>query len=228
MKKCALVILVMVFSIAILSSWCLAQPVTNTSKEGSLLIWPKIITSDTTDTFIMINNSYPSSVNVKCYWEYKNTETGTPPYFRNGCVNYDFQFKLTANQPAVFSAKTGMHMWDESVQKSPPIAAFGWPGEGILKCWAVDADAQNQISWNYLKGEAFVMDYTAGSVWEYNAWRFAANPARGAAVGTGGRIELSGTNGGYDACPSYLVFDFLADSPTNTSDLTLIPCKQDM
>ncbi len=231
MKKCTLVTLVMAFSIAIMSSWCLAQPVTNISKEGSLLIWPKIVTSDTVDTYIMISNSYPSAVNVKCYWEYKDTETGTPPYFRNGCVNYDFQFKLTANQPAVFSAKTGEHLWQESVAKSPPIAAFGYPGEGILKCWAVNPSAENQISWNYLKGEGIVFDTgddSPGSAWEYNAWRFAADGARGTAVGTGGRIELSGAAGGYDACPSYLIFDFLADSGTSSSDLTLIPCKQNV
>ena len=58
MKKCTLVTLVMAFSIAVLSSWCLAQTVTDTSKEGSLLIWPKIITTGNNDTYVAIYNSY--------------------------------------------------------------------------------------------------------------------------------------------------------------------------
>jgi hypothetical protein len=234
MKKCTLVALVMAFSIAVLSSWCLAQTVTDTSKQGSLLIWPKIITTGTNDTYIAIYNSYTSSVNVKCYWEYKNTDTGTAPYFRNGCLNYDFQFRLTANQPAVFSAKTGEHLWDwdGGIGNSPPIAAFG-EGEGILKCWAVDASAENQISWNFLKGEGIVVDYAGNSAWEYNAYRFAAQNAAGrkAPVGQPGRLNLNGGYQGavgYDACPSYILFDFLAESDNVTSDLTLIPCIQNL
>jgi len=230
MKKCALVTLVMALSIAILSSWCLAQNVTNTSKEGSLLIWPKIITTGDNDTYVMISNSYGSSVNVKCYWEYKDISSGTPPYFRNSCDHTDFQFRLTGNQPMVFSAKTGRHMWDEDLNGVPDLPSFGEDAEGILKCWAVDADAQNQISWNYLKGEALIINETIGSAWEYNAWRFAAvGVARRGAVGTGGTIAMTGSSGGYDACPSYLVFNFLAnDPPSITSDLTLIPCRQDL
>ncbi len=232
MKKCTLVTLVMAFSIAVLSSWCLAQTVTDTTKQGSLLIWPKIITTGTQDTYIAIYNSYSSAVNVKCYWEYKDLNpdpvTGTT---RNGCVNTDFQFRLTSGQPAVFKASTGEHLWDVSYAKSPPIAPFEQGNEGILKCWAVDAEAQNQISWNSLKGEAIIVDFANGSAWEYNAYRFAANVPRGNPVGTGGTLLLNGGYQdavGYDACPSYLVIDFPAESATSQSDLTLIPCIQDL
>jgi hypothetical protein len=232
MKKCTLVTLVMAFSIAVLSSWCLAQTVTDTSKEGSLLIWPKILTTGDYDTYVAIYNSNSSSVDVKCYWEYKDFEKYPGiPVPRNGCVNFDFQFRMTGNQPAVFSAKTGEHLWGAYVEKSPPIAAFG-EGEGLLKCWAVNAAATEQISWNSLKGEAMVADLVANTIWEYNAYRFAANQPRKAAVGQAGRLTLngstSGANPGYDACPSYLVFDFLAESDNVTSDLTLIPCIQNL
>jgi len=173
-------------------------------------------------------------VNVKCYWEYKDlvpkNGTGTT---RNGCVNYDFQFRLTNFQPAVFSAKTGEHLWDwdGGIGNNPPIAAFG-EGEGILKCWAVDPSAENQISWNFLKGEAIIVDFAGNSAWEYNAYRFAAqNAARNVAVGQPGRLSLNGgLQGavGYDTCPSYILFDFLAESDNVTSDLTLIPCIQNL
>ena len=85
-----------------------------------------------------------------------------------------------------------------------------------MKCWAVDASAENQISWNYLKGEGIVVDFVANSAWEYNAYRFAANQTRKTAVGQAGRLALNGAiqggAAGYDACPSYILFDFLAES----------------
>jgi len=241
MKKITFVTLVMAFCIAILGSWCSAQTpvaVTDTSKEGSLLIWPKIITTGTLDTYVAISNSYSGSVNVKCYWEMKDdTEVTTNPAIRRGCQNSDFQFKLTSNQPFVFSAKTGDVLWDNAnVKYATPVSSFG-EGVGILKCWAVNADATQQISWNYLKGEGIVVDLSGPnyrSAWEYNAYRFAAynTLGRGKIVGTDaqqGMINLIGGGAGtYDACPSYIIFDFLADSDNASSDLTLIPCKEDL
>jgi len=232
MKKCTLVTLVMAFSIAVLSSLCLAQTVTDITKEGSLLIWPKIITNTvgttiTKDTYVAIYNANGGAVDVKCYWEYKD---GTLP--ASTCLNYDFQFRLTGYQPAVFSAATGEHLWGSHPLNGAAIAAFAESGQGLLKCWAVNADATQQISWNSLKGEAIIVDFTANSIWEYNAYRFAANQPRRSAVGQAGRLDLNGSTSGatpgYDACPSYLVFDFLAESDNVTSDLTLVPCIQNL
>jgi hypothetical protein len=236
MKKITFVTLVMAFFIAILGSWCSAQTpvaVTDISKEGSLLIWPKIITTGTLDTYVAISNSWQSSVNIKCYWEMKDYVDTSLPAIRHGCLNTDFQFRLTANQPYVFSAKTGEGLWGGGGD----VSGFG-EGEGILKCWAVNSDATEQISWNYLKGEGIVVDLsgasTYSSAWEYNAYRFAAynTAGRGKIVGTPaqqGMINLIGGGAGtYDACPSYIIFDFLADSANATSDLTLIPCKEDL
>jgi len=234
MKKCTLVTLIMAVSIAILSSWCPAQTytVTDITKQGSLLIWPKIVTAGAigagTDTLVMISNSYGSSVDVKCYWESKQDLSTPYNAAYSNCDTPDFQFRLTGNQPVVFSAKTGEHLWDAVITKGPgSFAAFGTDNMGLLKCWAVDASAEHQISWNFLKGEAIIVDANNLSAWEYNAYRFAAAPAQRQYVGTAGTLNLNGTTA-YDACPSYILFDFLAESDNVSSDLTLVPCGQNL
>lgn len=233
MKKYTMVALIMAFSIAILSSVCPAQTVTDTTKLGSLLIWPKIVTASTSganvDTLVMFHNSSTSAIDVKCYWESKRTTYAPYPNWAYAdCDTPDFQFRLTGNQPAVFSAKTGEHLFGAIIPKSPPIAPFGSDEIGLLKCWAVDAGAEHQISWNFLKGEAIIVDYINGSAWEYNAYRFAATPSQRAYVGTTpGKLALNGTTD-YDACPSYILFDFLAQSENVSSDLTLVPCAQNL
>ena len=64
----------------------------------------------------------------------------------------------------------------------------------------------------------------------------------GKEVGTGGDIVLSGADKQFDACPQYLLFNFFSLAETkdvaidgegqtvrfNKTDLTLVPCKQDL
>ncbi len=140
-----------------------ASNVANTSQKGSLLIFPKIVTfisSETVrpvlDTFISIGNDYYTDVWVKCYWvnEYQDIE--------------DFMFRLTPNQPIVFSALYGGD--PQGFVTVPPFY-----GKGELKCWAVNAAGDQQISFNHLYGYAVLAQENAGVV--YNAWSFAAKAA---------------------------------------------------
>jgi hypothetical protein len=220
---------------------CLAQSnVANVSKKGSLLIFPKIITSTFgVDTIITIGNDYPAAVSVKCYWMDIDQKS------------WDFVFSLTANQPAWFSAKTG--------QGSIDVAGFGEEKEGELKCWAIKVlpdpnnpggTIENQIAWNDLYGTALtifaISSPPIATSWEYNAYAFAArNIARGLPVGDPGTLLLNGSfvDPGYDACPAYLIFNFFAQDdrfptgsgglgnglgfPVGSTDLALVPCKQD-
>jgi len=210
---------------------CLAQSnVTNVSKRGSLLVFTKILTQTPTDTIITIGNDYPDEVRVKCYWM---------DSFQDA---WDFEFTLTAYQPVWFSASTGKG----SIDIPNP---FGLGKQGELKCWAIkeldtipptDVTTENQISWNYLYGTAMLIFPNGHSVIEYNAFAFAAagSIGRGNAVGTPGTILLNGSTD-YDACPSYLIFNFFAEGATlangttlsttvGQSDLALAPCKQDL
>lgn len=236
----------LVFSVAIV--WLLAgvtamasaaQNVANPSQKGSLLIFPKIDVSGERDTIITISNDYSRGVPVKCYWvdDEQNIE--------------DFQFLVTLNQPIWFRASDGLGTGYLNGASNNPIAVppfMGEKGVGELKCWAVTFEDTAQVSFNHLYGKATIIDFTDGSAWEYNAWSFSArgvNITR--PVGTAGNLQLTGANLAYDACPQYLLGNFFAtpnpsDRPpryidlddmsgafhVNKTDLTLVPCKQDL
>jgi hypothetical protein len=207
-----------------------AQNVANTSQKGSLLIFPKILVQSAffdgaglkapggslgqppgyVNTFITIGNDYYQEVWVKCYWVDENQSIE------------DFMFRLTPNQPIYFNAALGYG--------EPEITVPPFVGKGELKCWAVNAAGDQQISWNHLYGNAFLV--SEEMVVPYNAWSFTARGvAQGAAVGKGGEILLTGAPGGYDACPTYLVTNFFSAEDrmdVDNPDLTLVPCKQDL
>jgi len=202
-----------------------AQNVANTTQKGSLLIWPKIMVEGidvpTVDTIIYLGNDYYQDVWVKCYWvdQFQNIE--------------DFQFRLTPNQPVMFSAFYGDDFG--TFGGSVTVPPFG-NELGELKCWAVNAAGDSQIAFNHLYGNALIKvnDPTlAGGTVVYNAWSFTAQGVhQGDPVGTAGNLQLTGLDGGYDACPQYVVANF---SPFGTDitdgtypDLTLVPCKQDL
>jgi len=210
-----------------------AQTVANTSQKGSLLIFPLIDVRGETSTIIQIANDNNATAYVKCY--YMNERKG----------RRDFEFKLTRKQPVWFDAKTGSGGVGSGAAVFPNDAARGgiYPGDvnlGELICWAVDAAGHNQVSWNHLVGAATVVDSDEVSAYEYSAWSFKVQGglAAGAAVGTPGRLELTGRDGGYDACPGYLVetFDPAGASLTagaNTiyyrdNDLSVVSCNQDL
>jgi hypothetical protein len=229
MKKMLYAALAAVFLLAALSTVALAaQNVTNPSQKGSFLVWPKIVVDRnavvTADTVVTIANDYSVLVDVKCYWmdEYQNIQ--------------DFAFRITKNQIVWFRASDGMGMEGSDAVFVPPFDG----SRGELKCWAVNVAGTRQISWNHLFGTATIYDYDDGDAWEYSTWNFVArNVARNQPVGAGGELLLTGADGGYDACPEYVLGTFLANRYDNDpgkqygieargSDLTLVPCKQDL
>ena len=142
-------------------------------------------------------------VDVKCYWmdEYQNIQ--------------DFVFRLTKNQIVWFRASDGMGMGGNEATFVPPFNG----SRGELKCWAVNAAGTRQISWNHLFGTATIYDYDDGEAWEYSSWNFAARAVdRGDPVGPGGELSLTGADGGYDACPQYVLGKFNAHLEFNGGD----------
>jgi hypothetical protein len=238
-KKTAFIALALIMALAgavVLAS--AAQNVANTSQKGSLLIFPKIDTSAIgqsgfyRDTIVRISNDYYQDVWVKCYWVNAAQEI------------QDFMFRLTPNQPVWFRASDGTGTGYYDHVQSPIIVPPFFEGEGVvgeLKCWAVDAQGVNQISFNHLYGKALIFDPVQAATFEYNPWSFTARSVPlGQPVGTSGTLVLSGATGGYDACPQMLLFDFFAKGTSinlpkdggfatfvNT-DLTLVPCIQDL
>jgi hypothetical protein len=214
------------------SSAFAAQNVGNTSQKGSLLIFPNIDVSPGWDTIVRISNDANSNVDVTCY--YINERKG----------RRDFHFKLTRKQPIWFSV--GRHSGTYAVAQFPTDGPFpGIASKGALLCWATDVALANQISHNHLSGNATVIlaegtDGTAFQVaYTYNSWNFTArNVAAGAPVGTPGRLDLTGVDGAYDACPNYLIGHFSPAGATveNNADtqfvgdsyLSVLSCNQDL
>jgi len=208
-----------------------AAQVTNVTKRGSLLIYAKVNTftspAKVVDTVVTIGNDSASGTWVKCYWMDSTQKA------------WDFEFKLTGNMPAWFSAKTG--------EGSVEISEFGDNKTGELKCWAVDIDPvqppipQPPITteiahkFNYLYGSAVIIQSLPYvNAFEYPAWAFAFNGAGDPPITSPPALTLNGTDQ-YDACPAYLVYNFFAvggyaDGVTQFGDstLSLTPCQQDL
>jgi len=161
---------------------------------------------------------------------------GKCEYEPNICVTYawptsDCAFTLTPRETYWFSADSGEGSGTELCE---------FPGEqGELKCWAVDTN-DNQIRWNYLKGEAIIADFDFGLAGKYNAYGFQVRGVKNKGIpGTPGLLELNAAVPGYDACPDKLWFNIFATDQDHDSsydlpgrpvanDITLIPCKQDL
>jgi hypothetical protein len=231
MKKCMLIALIAIFTLSVLGAVCHAQldrTMTNTSKKGSLMIWPLIKTNlaEGQDTVITLSNDYYKKVKVKCFYRF--------PF---PCSHEDWVFTLTPNQPVSWQASTGKGLDGRDIplaRGSPPALGDGARAE--LKCWAVNEAEDQQIAWNWLSGEALVFE-GVNQIWQYPAWRFAVNSSTtGAAAGVPGKILLTGDSGNYDACPTALLFPFIKQTPTTASSfppgtvdnlLTLMLCNED-
>jgi len=238
-KRIALISLaiVMVFAMVSVASAATApKAMTNTTQKGSLLIFPKIIVQDLgendaywKDTVIFLSNDNPAQVWVQCYWMDENQTVE------------DFNFKLTPNQPIVFSAQLGMNIPVLDPPVTVPPFLPGDSGVGALFCWAVNDDDSSAKSYNHLYGNAMILsgkgDNIGGTVL-YNAYSFVAyfdNPAGTALplpVATDGTQTLPLDGLKYDACPSYLLANFTTAgefiNPDVETSLTLVPCKQDL
>jgi len=190
MKKSILIVSVIAFMTLMAGCCCFADVtgVTDTSKEGSLLIWPLIQTNDGNETYIVITNSeaggnetrqeFDSLVSIKCYWEVRAV-----PYeesYGDLCKTRDAMFMLSINNTYMFRASDGMSLDGEDGR----VTGIGYEKKGMLKCWAATPDDANQISWNHLSGYAIIVKPTEppgppplplDSAWKYSAWRFAAN-----------------------------------------------------
>ena len=241
MKKCMLIALIVVFALVSVGALCSADSlrrVTNTSKKGSLLVYPLIKVGppgDGNDTIVFIANDYPKKVHIKCQY-------ATP----KDCACEPFSFNLTANQSIAFSAKDGTDVKGNPLPRRINLVKFpSANGQyvGELRCWATNPSGAYNISWNHLYGSAIVVEGD-NQTWEYSAWRFAVgyavgwnNPVKDANNQNTDILRLTGMPDTYDACPEKLIFNFINQVPNPDAGpypagqaenrLTLIPCKQD-
>ncbi len=203
-------------------------PPTNTTQNGSLLIFPAIDIDPTeaADTFIEISNDQNAGVWLECLYMNQKKD-------RN-----DFTIHLSAKQTV--SWFVGSQIGDNATpQPFPGGDLIDLPNTNIyhgeLACFAVDFNsALYQIAWNHLSGTAQVIKNPTSpghkTAYRYDAFAFKArdannNPAAdNTPQGTPGQLVLStGGAGTYDSCHAYQLTNFSpAAVPATTSGTTTI------
>ena len=211
------------------------------------------------DTFLDISNDYPGWVQVQMYFF-----NGDPPLDATandrahlGWNWVDNLITLTANEPAYWSAASGMPEGVSPFDNAgtpvptrccgvvPPMTCRATASmRGFVLAWAVNPDGE-EIRWNHLKGDALIVNYSYSAAWEYNAYAFQADGGvlHGAVLAdTPGVLEL-GCEGTecvpeYEFCFDQLLLDFYAtgsspfvsstDSIVVDTDLTLLPMLIDL
>lgn len=171
----------------------------STNAKGSLLVLADIDISGQKDTLVRMVNDGDTAVAVKCMWLTWEK------------ARADFVITLTPHQPVIFDAVDG----NGSITVNPfptenPAGAGVGSGAGTvpnsnygigeLKCWAVGLNDQ-QIVHNHLSANATVIDFAAGTAYQYAAAAFYNRTTTDA-----GKLILDGAN--YDKCPQYLIGQF--------------------
>ena len=156
----------------------------------------------------------------------------------------DFPLTLTANQAVAWPVGPGATL-EEGAGTVPPAPEDFFIGE--LKCFEATTNASGDpipVNANDLKGEATIESATTGvpgsiDARAYNAIGVQANSTNGASQDTGtlclgvtaGSTECPGPVQ-YASCPATLILDHLfegpVDSATTNTDLTLVPCTEDL
>ncbi len=203
------------------------------SRKGSLLIFPKVeVKWDsagnlTQDTFIQLSNDDRCGpVRVRLVYIHGDPPLAIVPIpFERAHTGWNHIYDdllLTANQPVYWAASTGAPISLAAFTTLDPGNPPGRPDpenassralRGYLLVWAVDDDLE-EIRWNHLSGRATVVNYSTGSVWDYNPQiHRARSGTQGLATdGVPGQLLMNGTE--YDLAYNRLEFEFLAPGTT--------------
>ena len=203
----------------------------------SVLIFPKVVNTDETDTVIQITNNHNMMVHAHCFYTDGQSLNGIPRWSVT-----DFRLTLTRQQTTTFSASTGrpVDSTDSQTGLDPGAVPPTTPGfTGSLVCVQMDLPYGGLPSaGNNLTGRADV----GGS--DYNATGLAADPQDMGVVTPDNVVDLDGTE--YARCPSAYHLNFAANGsvgavalgPAMTAEgidgvgqvatsLTIVPCDFD-
>lgn len=177
--------------------------------------------------------------------------------FTGACVpgwnELNFDVRITQNQPLVWSALEGLARDDlpcggtifdpcsgNQGTRVPPVPEDPFIGE--LKCIQVDANSADRLPAvcaggacpNDLIGEATIQGVGVG-IGAVDPQEYSALGIQNVGSNDGnGNLVLDGAE--YATCPNVLIFDFLFDGATDpisgeftaSSELTLVPCSEDL
>jgi hypothetical protein len=206
-----------------------AHAASDTERQGSILIFAKVVNNSQRDTVIQITNTGNMVNYARCF--YLNGSS---------CRITDFDIALTKQQPTQWRASEGrpINLIDpfgsDGAGIDPGLVPALPPGfAGALICAEVSEDGI-PLPQNKLKGEATLLDITengSNNTSEYNAITFP-----GGANNSDADLLLNGTE--YAACSSshQLNYYSLPDQPDpvlggNSSvvhNLTILPCNLDL
>lgn len=206
-----------------------AHAASDTERQGSILIFAKVVNNSQRDTVIQITNTGNMSNRARCF-------------YLNGsnCRITDFDITLTKQQPTQWRASQGrpvnlLDPFGSSGAGIDPGAIPPVPGgfAGALICAEVSEDG-TPLSQNKLKGEGTLLDVSdsgSNNTSQYNAIAFP-----GSAPNVDENLLLN--NGEYAACSSAHQVNYysLPDQPDpvlggNSSvvqNLTVLPCNLDL
>ena len=243
MKKSALLIL---FAATLLvlhgyDAWAQIDGAANATKQGSLLVFPKVVTTKPYETYIIINNNSANDVHLKCFWEIKDDRTKAT----SQSLVSDFTIHLVANAPVVFRASDGSSLDNRGVAAGR-VSFTDNTAEGVTAApttaWQYNAwrFATNVIASDGTFADGFWVGAIMGvSSDDYNTLNLKASPTTIVSLANcvGPDYADSGCslpNGAYDACPKYISFEFLSEPSSTTltngyafNNLAVAPCKSD-
>jgi hypothetical protein len=174
-------------------------PRVESSKKGSLLIYPKVELRWAAgpggallqDTILELTNDDSTRVCIQLY--FVNGDPPLDPVFdpitggliiegEPGWDWVDCQFCMTGDATTYWSMATGLPAGCQPFATLDPSAGAGpgrpdptAPGERMLRgfvyAWAVDQQGR-EITWNHLSGGATLVHYPNADAWDYNAYAF--------------------------------------------------------
>lgn len=176
---------------------------------SAVLVWPLIVVDGggaVTDTRVELVNLSSGAVDLHCIYVPADI-----------CSGFDFEVRLTPNQPISWLASQGTAS-TTSFTAVPPF-----DGTGELKCIVQPAE-ESVAAHNTIQGRAAVFG-ADGQTIGYSAvgfLRLTDGPLTN-------EIDLDGVT--YTQCPDEQHFAFLASDPTNLaaeSELVIAPCSEDL
>lgn len=229
-------------ALAILGGVCLlagtaTADVTSDNAAG-IVVFPKLVldTSGGIDTEIQLTNTSNETVYARCFYVNANSHcsddptdvciinedcTGLGAICIPGWIEIDFNIKLTALQPTIWT------IGDGRIRNGIPAVPED-PFRGELKCIQVGED-QTPVDRNDLKGEATIVTASSSELDArgYNALGIQAREG----ANNGDNTLVLGEE--YNGCPNILILDHFFDDaiePINDNrvrtDLTLVPCSE--
>lgn len=241
---------------------------------AAVVVFPKIVvdTEAGVDTVIQLSNTANNSVNVRCFYTNANAHCSNDPtticYTNDDCLEAgptgvcvdgwnetDFRFRLTARQPIVWRASTGLAVFPLRGSKGTPAdcavtpclgpdgdsnedsaipAVAEDPFQGELRCIQFD-DSMKLAESNDLAGETTIV--TNNSILDargYNAVGIQARAGRQHPADENELVLSEDSEAMYAGCPGVVMMDHFFDDAVEPitgdsvrTDLTLIPCSVD-